>query len=276
MERRSLGRCQKTAGVIGLTTRRLASPTTRKSTEKLIHRAIDLGIDYLDTSREWGEGWGEECVAGVLRQRRNELTLACHCPYPDAACSRACLEGSLRNLGTDHIDLLIIDQVDKAEDLEAVLGAKGAAKARARQEGLIGALGISARRPSVLLRAIESGRFDLVQSSYHAARPHLDRAVLPAAVRHDVGVIAEDPWFEDLLSEAKDLPPIRLADGREISESEAVRFVLCESRISVALAPLHRMGQLRALIALGNGYEPMSAQERRAFIRSAREALARH
>jgi len=73
----------------------------------------------------------------------------------------------------------------------------------------------------VLLRAIESGRFDLIQAAYHAADSRIERSVLPSAVRHDVGVISEDPWFADRLI------GMALADGHETGAAEATRFVLC-------------------------------------------------
>jgi aryl-alcohol dehydrogenase-like predicted oxidoreductase len=115
----------------------------------LLDVALDAGITHIDTANGYAGGESERILAGVLRGRRDRITLATKAgmPHPDAgdhaplsaAGLRASVEGSLTRLGTDHIDLFYLHQPDRATPMSETL----ATVAELVTEGRIGALGVS-------------------------------------------------------------------------------------------------------------------------------------
>ena len=94
----------------------------------VLNHAIDLGIDYLDTAYAYGDGKSETRVGKVMATRRKEVWLATKIPdrTRDGFMSR--LEGSLKRLQTDHLDLVHIHSLGLADDLEKIEAPDGALK----------------------------------------------------------------------------------------------------------------------------------------------------
>lgn len=115
----------------------------------MIDVALDAGVTMIDTANGYAGGATEAMLAGLLRGRRDRVELATKAgmPHPDAgdrpplsaAALRASLEGSLRRLGTDHVDLFYLHQPDRATPLAETLGTVAELVA----EGKIGGLGVS-------------------------------------------------------------------------------------------------------------------------------------
>ncbi|TDE34881.1 aldo/keto reductase [Nonomuraea mesophila] len=116
---------------------------------RMLDLALDAGVSGVDTANGYAGGAAEEILGGLLRGRRDRVVLATKAgiPHPDAgehaplspAGLRASLEGSLRRLRTDHVDLFYLHQPDRATPLEDTLGTVAELVA----EGRIGALGVS-------------------------------------------------------------------------------------------------------------------------------------
>jgi aryl-alcohol dehydrogenase-like predicted oxidoreductase len=115
----------------------------------MVDAALDAGITHIDTANGYAGGESERMLARLLDSRRDRVTLATKAgmPHPDsgdhsplsAAGLRASVEGSLKRLGTDHVDLFYLHQPDRAASLAETLGAVAELVA----EGKIGALGVS-------------------------------------------------------------------------------------------------------------------------------------
>ncbi|AKS31122.1 aldo/keto reductase [Mycolicibacterium goodii] len=115
----------------------------------MLDAALDAGITHIDTANGYAGGESERILARLLRGRRDKVTLATKAgiPHPDAgdhaplsaAGLRACIDGSLSRLQTDHVDLFYLHQPDRATPLTETLGAI----AELVREGKIGALGVS-------------------------------------------------------------------------------------------------------------------------------------
>lgn len=115
----------------------------------MLEAALDAGITHIDTANGYAGGESERILAELLRGRRDKVTLATKAgiPHPDAcdhaplsaAGLRACIDGSLSRLQTDHIDLFYLHQPDRATPLAETLGTI----AELVREGKIGALGVS-------------------------------------------------------------------------------------------------------------------------------------
>ncbi len=178
-----------------------------------IHRAIELGMDYLDTSPLYGESERRVGIAlalphpggGRWRDRVRLVTKAgthpsCRGDY-SADTIRWSVENSLRLLRTDHLDGVLVHD---PPDMAPVLDAGGAIDAlvKLREEGVIGATGIGVHGHRQLLAAINDGRFDLIQTTYDYSpvRTSAVDRIIPAAVEHDLGLINASPFHGGLLA----------------------------------------------------------------------------
>jgi aryl-alcohol dehydrogenase-like predicted oxidoreductase len=176
-----------------------------------LHRAIDLGLNFIDTALAYGSGRSERLVGQVVRERPESIHVATKVPpanliwpapdgvpveevYP-ADHIRACAERSLSNLGLDRIELLQLhvwsdEWVDQGDWREAV--------DELRSSGKIGFFGISINdhQPHNALRVIESGAVDTVQVIYNVFDQSPEDELFPACREHGVGVIARVPLDE--------------------------------------------------------------------------------
>jgi len=129
-----------------------------------VARAFDRGVNYFDVAPSYGNGEAEEKLGIALRPYRKNAFLACKTQERGAAGARTELEHSLKVLDTDHFDLYQLHAMSKMEDVDTVLGPKGAMETftKARDEGKIRYLGFSAHNEDVALRLIEQFPFDSV------------------------------------------------------------------------------------------------------------------
>jgi aryl-alcohol dehydrogenase-like predicted oxidoreductase len=176
-----------------------------------LHRAIDLGLNFIDTALAYGEGRSERLVGQVVREREETVHVATKVPprnriWPAEEGARLedvfppgyvrdCAEQSLGNLGMETVDLLQLhvwndDWADSEELLEEV--------DRLRSDGKIRHFGISINdhQPANGLRLVRSGAADTVQVIYNVFDQSPEDELLPACREHDVGVIARVPLDE--------------------------------------------------------------------------------
>lgn len=171
--------------------------TNRGRAAATLRRALDLGIDHLETAR--GYGLSEELIGRALRDgvlRRDEFILTTKiAPMETAAVFREALEDSMRRLGVEHIDNLDIHGINTTEVLDLALRPDGAVEAarRAIAEGLVGRLGFSTHAPlNVIIDVCECGAFDSVNLHYYLLNRHNLPAVRRAA-ELDMGVFIISP-----------------------------------------------------------------------------------
>ncbi len=151
-------------------------PTTEAESMRAMARALELGVDFWDTANVYGEGLSEALIGKFLaedRSRRAKVTLATKFAirrgadgtrfYDNSASHmREALEGSLKRLGVDHVDLYYVHRVDKAAPIEDTVGELG----RLVKAGQIGAIGLSEVAPDTLRRAQSVHPIAAVQSEY--------------------------------------------------------------------------------------------------------------
>ncbi len=159
-----------------------------------LNRAIDLGITYLDTAYSYGDGKSETRVGKVMATRRKEVFLATKIPdrTRDAFMSR--LEASLKRLQTDHVDLVHIHGLGKADDLAKIEARDGAIHGllEVREQKMARFIGITSHTDgAVMAQAIEHHPLNCVQMALNASgNGHFEEVALPAANRKKLGVIA--------------------------------------------------------------------------------------
>jgi len=176
---------------------------------KVIHRALDLGITFIDTA--WRYGDSEERISKALAaipDRRDQVVIATKTHTRgkgDKAKAAALeqLEQSLKSLNADYIDLWQFHGVNTLEEYERILGPNGAMEAaqEVRQEGKVRHIGISSHSLDVALEAVRSGLFETIQFPFNFVNNEAADELIPLAREHDVGFIAMKPLAGGMLQD---------------------------------------------------------------------------
>jgi aryl-alcohol dehydrogenase-like predicted oxidoreductase len=174
-----------------------------------IQRALDLGIDFLDTSDVYGPYKNEELLARALKGRRDRAVLATKFgivrdPKDPLARGingkpeyvRASVEGSLRRLGTDHIDLYYQHRVDPATPIEDTVGAM----AELVKQGKVRFLGLSEAGVETLRRAAAVHPIAALQTEYSLWSREPEDGILAACRELDIGFVAYSPLGRGFLT----------------------------------------------------------------------------
>ncbi len=234
---RRLGRTEFQVSDIVLGTGRISGTKG----EEVARLALERGVNYFDTAPDYAGSGSEEAMGRALRAvPRDELFVATkfctprgHLPAgtPVRGYMQA-LEGSLRRLGLDHVDLVHIHSCDEVERL--LDPNVHEAFDRLREQGKVRFLGVSTHTPrleEVVDAAIRSGRFDVMMVAYHfGIWPHLGELIRRARVEQDMGVVA--------MKTLKGAKHRGLAEFRPYADSyaqAALRWALANPDISCAV-----------------------------------------
>jgi aryl-alcohol dehydrogenase-like predicted oxidoreductase len=159
-----------------------------------LNRALDLGITYVDTAYAYGDGKSETRVGKVMATRRKEVFLATKIPDRTRDEFMRRLEGSLKRLQVDQVDLVHIHSLGPADDLAKLEAPGGALKGllEAREQKMTRFIGMTSHTDgTVLAQAIERHDLDCTQMALNASRNgHFEQLALPAARKKNLGVIA--------------------------------------------------------------------------------------
>ncbi len=163
----------------------------------IIERALDLGVNYIDTSSIYGgpERWSEKYIGKVMKNRRREAFLASKTRERTKEDSLRRLDESLKFLNTDHLDLWQLHDIGTMTDVNAIFAKGGAMEAllQARDQKIVRYLGITGHyRPEALAELIRRFPFDTILMAVNAADKHhysfMDE-LLPLAVEKQMGII---------------------------------------------------------------------------------------
>ncbi|MGD9101339.1 MAG: aldo/keto reductase [Anaerolineae bacterium] len=168
---------------------------------KLIQRALDLGINFIDTSLGYGDS--EERIGKGIAGRREQVLIATKGGWRSKDMVLEHIDKSLERLNTDYIDLWQFHGVS-AEGYEGVLAPGGAMEGaqQALQAGKIRHIGISSHSPDVALKAVTSGRFETLQFPFNFVCNEAMHELIPLARERDVGFIAMKPFAGGMLRDA--------------------------------------------------------------------------
>lgn len=192
---RTLGRTGAKVSILafGCGSRFLMYEEESKALAALNH-AIDLGITYVDTAYAYGDGKSESRVGQVMATRRKDVWLATKIPDRTRDEFMRRLEGSLKRLRVDHVDLLHIHSLGQADDLAKIEAPNGALKGlmEAREQKMTRFIGMTSHtNGDVMAQAIQRHDLDCVQMALNASRNgRFEEAALPAANKKNLGVIA--------------------------------------------------------------------------------------
>jgi len=196
MPTRNLGKTGYQVGIFSLGGQAtLEIKGTEKESEAIINKAIDLGINYIDTAAAYGDGVSERHIGMVIKNRRHEVFLASKTHDRSYDGSMRLLEKSLKQLQTDHLDTWQLHNVKRQDEVDKIFAKDGALKAleKARDEGMVRFLGITGHyEPLILVQALERYDFDTILMALNAADVHylsFKNYLLPIAQKKGIGII---------------------------------------------------------------------------------------
>jgi aryl-alcohol dehydrogenase-like predicted oxidoreductase len=212
METRQLGRRGPRVSAIGFGAMGIGIADTYTSSVRdddaavaLIHRALDLGVTFLDTADAYGVS--ERQVGKALKGRRDGVVLATKFGFVNepsrqrrvdgspAYVRRAC-DASLDRLGVDHIDVYYLHRVDATVPIEETVGAM----ADLVREGKVGHLGLSEPNPATLRRAHQVHPIAAVQTEYSLWTREPEEALLPTLRELGIALVAYSPLGRGFLA----------------------------------------------------------------------------
>ena len=191
---------------------------------RTIHRAIELGVTLIDTAEIYGPFGNEELVGRAIKGKRDQVVLATkfglvsHAgegPWhvdSSPANIRTAVEGSLKRLGTDHIDLYYQHRVDPSTPIEDTVGALADLVA----EGKVGHIGLSEAWVETIRRAHAVHPITALQSEYSLWTRDQEKQVLPVLRELGIGFVAYSPLGRGFLT-----GNIRSADQLDATDSRA-------------------------------------------------------
>lgn len=230
----------------------LETPGREEEALAILHRALDLGVNYLDTARRYGRGVSETYLGRVMRTRRKEVFLASKTRERGYDGAMRELDESLAALQTDRLDLWQCHNVMTDSDLEQMFAKDGVLRAmeKAREQKVVRFAGITGHYdPHVLRRGIERYPFDTILMALNAADRHrasFIEQLLPVAVEKGMGVIGmKIPARGRLLR----------ADG-VATMKDAMRYVLTLP-VGTVIVGVDSLAELEENVAIARGFEPL-------------------
>mgnify|MGYP000500527199 CR=1 FL=1 len=232
---------------------------TQRECDLLLNRALDLGINLVDTADCYGDS--EEKIGKALWGRRREFYLATKIDERDGVGVTKKLERSLQRLKTDCIDLVFFHDV-RGSEYEKILE-KGGVEAleKAKKQGKILKMGISIHHSvPMMMKAVHSNVFSVLMVAYSAIdEDHLTSDILPAAYQQGVGIIAMKPLAGGRLGEGRGWTH-RSFKG-ETPAQVCLRYVLTNSYVTCAIPGMMRQEELDENVQVGKNPRPLTQEE---------------
>ena len=252
-----------------------------------IHRAIDLGVTFFDTAQIYGPFQNEELVGEAIKGKRDKLVIATKFGFrfegnaitgvdSSPANIRSSVEGSLKRLGIDTIDLYYQHRVDPKTPIEETVGAM----AELIQEGKVRFLGLSEAAPETIRRAAAVHPIAALQSEYSLWERDVENDILPICEELGIGFVPYSPLGRGFLTgqikSRDDLPAEdwRRNDPRYSEENFGANLKIVDAIRAVAERNAASLAQvaLAWLIAQGPHVVPIPGVKRRATMEDSVQA----
>jgi aryl-alcohol dehydrogenase-like predicted oxidoreductase len=223
---------------------------------RVIHRALDQGVNYCDTAPAYASSL--DYYGAALGERRREIFLASKTADRTRDGSLRILDESLRRLRTDHLDLWQLHDLRTMQDIERIFARGGAieALAEARAEGRVRFLGLTGHHdPAILLEAMRRFDFNTLLVALNAADVHrlsFITTVLPEAARRGMGVIGMKVFAQGAL----------LGKGGLAAE-EAMHYVLALPGVSHVIIGCKTPAEVDENARIARAFAPLEAERRR-------------
>ena len=254
---------------------------------KTIHRAIDLGLTFFDTAQIYGPFQNEELVGEAIKGKRNGLVIATKFGFRfddkkitgvdgSSANARASVEGSLKRLGIECIDLFYQHRVDPETPIEDTVGGL----ADLVKEGKIKHIGLSEAGPETLRRAAAVAPITALQSEYSLWERDVEEDILPVCRELGIGFVPYSPLGRGFLTGSirslEDLPANdwRRNDPRYQGDNFAANLKVVDvvGEVATKHGATHAQVALAWLLAQGDDIVPIPGFKRRVTMEDSAKA----
>lgn len=217
---------------------------------KVIQRALDLGVNFIDTASGYGLGSSEKRIGKAVTGRRDRVIIATKTASVTEVDASRSLERSLRQLNTDYIDLWQLGNVTTFDKYEKLLSSDGGLKTakEASRLGKVRNVGISTHNMAVAIKAVSSGLFETIQFPFNLIADEAAEELVPLAREHDVGFISMKPFAAGHIKEA----------------NLAIKFLLQFDNV-VPDPGIETIEELEEIVGIVNGPWDLTPRERRAI-----------
>jgi len=225
MEKRKLGRQGLEVSAVGLGCMGMSwayGPSDEANSIRVLHRAIDIGVNFWDTAETYGPFTNEQLIGRALKgKRREDVIIATKFAWKfgpnneqvgldsSPANIKQSIEGSLRRLGTGYIDLYYQHRLDPNTPIEETVGAM----ADLVKQGKVRFIGLSEVGPATIRRAHKVHPLSALQSEYSLWTRDIEEKVLPTLRDLGVGLVAYSPIGRGFLSG-------KITSPNDLSESD--------------------------------------------------------
>ncbi len=222
---------------------------------EIINKALDLGVNYIDTSHIYGRGGSEENIGEVMAGRRKEVFLATKTGAEDYDGAMRQFETSLERLQTDYIDLYQHHHVVRDNSLARILSDDGALKAfrKLQDEGVVRHLGITSHSPRILRNALQEYDYECALITLNPAgismndSEYLDE-FFSIAKQKDVGVIGMKVFGKGRIFR------------RDINMQQAFGYTLSHP-VATAIIGITELEQVEKNLELAKNFEPFTESQ---------------
>jgi len=259
MWKKAYGKTGVEISVIGFGGMRFAHPADLDGSAEVVRHAHSKGINYFDTAPYYCDDHSENICGHALKTLpRESFYVSTKCSESDGGKLRASLERSLKRLSVDRIDFFHIWCLLHPDQLQRrIEGGAIAAAQRAKEEGLIGHLVVSAHLGGDdIAGVLDTGLFQGITLGYNAINFPYRAAALESALKHQVGVVTMNPLGGGVIPRN----PERLAflkGPRDASVVEAaLRFNISQPAITSALVGFSSVAQVDEAVATVEGFSP--------------------
>lgn len=248
-----------------------------EESEKIINRAIDLGVNYIDTAASYGRGVSQLNIGRVMKTRRSEVWLFTKTHDRTYDGSMRLLEESLTNLQTDHLDTWQLHNVQRQDQIDQIFAKDGAIKAmeKAKSEGMVRKIGITGHyEPIILLEAIKRYPFDSILLAVNAADVHylsFKNYLLPEAQKQGIAIIGMKVATRGRMLSCWAPPPVdeqpaRMATPKPgtITIKEALTYNM-SLPVSTTIIGVDNIEQIEENVKIASEFSPLPLAEMEAI-----------
>jgi aryl-alcohol dehydrogenase-like predicted oxidoreductase len=271
MPTRKLGRTGVEVSLVGLGGYHLGQAADEQTALRIVRAAIDHGVTFMDNCWDYNEGRSHVWMGRALRDGyRKRAFLMTKIDGRTRRSAAAQIDQSLRDLGTDVIDLMQVHEVIRASDPGRVFGSAGAMEAlvAAQKAGKIRFIGFTGHKsPAIHLKMLETAAahrftFDTVQMPVNVMDAHYDsfeRLVIPAAAKAGTAVLAMKPLGSGVFLKSEPLAK------RQVSPADCLRYAMGSSA-SVVITGCESMRDLAQALDAAHGAAAMTGADRKLIL----------
>jgi hypothetical protein len=281
MPTRNLGKTGFRTGIFGLGGQGALERVNNAAVAvPVIERALELGVNYFDTSAIYGgpDRWSEQYLGKALKGHRDQVYIASKTKERTRDAAMRNIEVSLKLLNTDHLDAWQLHDVGVSEDVETIFGKGGAIEAltAAREQKMVRFLGVTGRfRPDALMECIRRFPFDTVLMGLNAADKYyysFEKELLPLAVEKQMGIVGMKVMARGRILSSWTPPPVEvqkkswegtgaIATTPGTLTKQETMFYTLSLPISTAIIGCDSVGQVEECVEMARAFTPLSEKQ---------------